>query len=232
MLKELKKWTKSNSYRKEYKAKNPPSYPNEMLVKICSSTYFSKYNKKILNSNIKVCEIGCFAGNNMRFFLEKKAKVYGIEINKNLISLCKKNLSRFNYKNKPNLKIGHNLNIPFKNKIFDLFISINTIHYTSGQKINEVIENYKRVVKKNGIIILETPAPKHEVFSKCKKIGKFQYKYINKKDFRDNQILGLFSGKKEIKNFLSKHFKKFQIFIRTEDYDDKVLQFFQVICIV
>jgi len=62
-------WIIKNSFNKSLGAKFPPSYPNEMLVKLCSSRRYSELTKSLfLKKKIKVCEIVCLFGNNIRFF--------------------------------------------------------------------------------------------------------------------------------------------------------------------
>ena len=134
-------WKANNSFNKSLGAKFPPSYPNEMLVKICSSKKYSRLTNNLFsNKKLKVCEIGCLSGNNIRFFLDKKWKTYGVEINKDLTNLAKKNLKRFKLKANQ-LKIGNNENLPFKSNYFDLLVSINTIHYSSGKKLMMQLKN-------------------------------------------------------------------------------------------
>ena len=90
-MKNIEKWNEKNSFNRSKGAKYPPSYPNEMLVKLCSSKSYSNLTKNLFNKKkINVCEIGCLAGNNLRFFLDRKWKTYGIEINQKLIQLTKK----------------------------------------------------------------------------------------------------------------------------------------------
>ena len=91
-----------------------------------------------------------------------------------------KNLKRLKIKT-PVIKIGKNTKIPFKNNFFDTLVSINTIHYNSGNEIQKVMLEYKRVLKKGGILYLETPGKNH--FAVGKKIGNLSYK-SNLKDFR------------------------------------------------
>ena len=175
-------WKAKNSFNKSLGAKFPPSYPNEMLVKICSSKRYSRLTQNLfLNKKLKVCEIGCLSGNNIRFFLDKKWISYGVEINKDLINLAKKNLKRFGLKSNK-LKIGNNENLPFKSNYFDLLVSINTIHYSSGKKMNDAIKEYSRVLKKNGLVLIETPSPKHDAMINSKK-KKIIYGYGNGEDF-------------------------------------------------
>ena len=86
------KWNLKNSFDRSMGAKHPPSYPNEMVVKLCSSKKYSDLTKNIfLKKKINVCEIGCLSGNNLRFFLDKKWNTHGIEINQKLIQLTKNN---------------------------------------------------------------------------------------------------------------------------------------------
>ena len=71
-MKQEKIWLKKNSYDKKKGSKSPPSYPNEMLIRLCTSKRFSKFPLNIFKKNFKVIEIGCFAGNNLRFFIENE----------------------------------------------------------------------------------------------------------------------------------------------------------------
>ena len=53
----LVKYTKNNSF----KSKHPPSYPNEMMVKIFSSKHYLNIRLKSPSKN-KILEIGSFSG--------------------------------------------------------------------------------------------------------------------------------------------------------------------------
>ena len=205
-------YTKKNSYT----SKNPPSFPNEMMVKIFCSNNPSNDNyvnfKFKPPSKNKVLEIGSFSGNNLRFFIENKYKVYGLEINQDLVDLGIKNLKRLKIK-PPLIKIGTNTKIPFKNKFFDTLVSINTIHYNSGNDVHKAIIEYKRVLKNDGILYLETDGKNH--FCVGKKIGNLRYK-SNLKDFRKNNIFGFFDNNSHLKRFLKRYFRKVEIYERYE----------------
>ena len=66
-------WTKNNAFNKAKGSSFPPSYPNEMLVKFFSSKSYSNLTSPLFKDKIKVCELGCFSGNNLRFFIDKDA---------------------------------------------------------------------------------------------------------------------------------------------------------------
>tara|TARA_Y100000816_G_C26101580_1_gene583993 strand:+ start:592 stop:1275 length:684 start_codon:yes stop_codon:yes gene_type:complete len=222
-------WKAKNSFSKKLGAKYPPSYPNEMLVKICSSKKYSGLTKNLFSKKkIKVCEIGCLSGNNIRFFLDKKWATFGIEINKDLLKLAKKNLKRFKIKLN-NLKIGNNENLPYNDDYFDLLVSINTIHYSSANKIDEAIKEYSRVLKKKGIAIIETPSPKHDAIKNSikKKDNLWIWKWGG---FRNNQKIGFFDKKEKFKKKLEKFFSKVEINERSEDYKNIKLYWYFAIC--
>jgi len=206
-LVKLVKYTKNNSH----KSNHPPSYPNEMMVKIFSSKHYSNIRLKPPSKN-KILEIGSFSGNNLRYFIENNYKTYGVEINQELVKLGVKNLKRLKIK-PPLIKIGTNIKIPFKSSFFDTLVSINTIHYNSGSELHDVIMEFKRVLKNNGVLYLETVGKNH--FSFGKKIGNLEYK-SNLKDFRKNHTFGYFDDKLHLKKFLKKYFNKVEICEKSE----------------
>jgi hypothetical protein len=62
-------WTRENAVDKAKLAKYPPSWPNEMLVKVLSSLNYSPIIGS-LSKDAKVLSVGIFSGNNSRFFLK------------------------------------------------------------------------------------------------------------------------------------------------------------------
>jgi len=201
------KYNKKNAYTSRF----PPSYPNEMMVKIFNANHYQNIRIKPPEEN-KILEIGSSSGNNQRYFIENGFESYGIEINKELVDLGIKNLKRL--KVKPvKIKIGTNTEIPFKNDFFDTLVSINTIHYNYGTEITRAILEYKRVLKKDGILYMETVGKNH--FAVGKKIRDLCYK-SNFKDFRKNHTFGYFDNKLHLKKFLKSYFSKVEVFERSE----------------
>ena len=214
------KYNKKNSYS----SKHPPSYPNEMMVKIFSSKNYSKIKVKPFLNN-KILEIGSFSGNNLRYFIENGFQTYGIEINQNLVDLGLKNLKRLKI-NAPTIKIGTNTRIPFKSRFFDTLVSINTIHYNSGKEVYLALQEYKRVLKQGGVLYLETAGKKH--FAVGKKINNLTYK-TKLNDFRKNHTFGYFDDKVHLKKILKLYFEKVEIFEKFEKTDID-LHFYIAVC--
>ena len=205
-----------------------------MMVKLFSSTFYSNLiKKKFFKKKIfKILEVGSSSGNNLRYFIDRKFKTYGIEINKDMVNLGIKNLKRMKYR-VPEIKIGHNTKIPYQNNFFDCLVSINTLHYSSGNEVNKALEEYKRVLKKGSLVYIETSGPKHFSHKSSKRLGPL--KWIRKtevKDFRNNShIFGYFSNKKQFQNILENNFSKVEVYERYE-LSKISLNFFIGICIV
>jgi ubiquinone/menaquinone biosynthesis C-methylase UbiE len=223
-------WRQNQAFDKKFGSTKPPSYPNEMLVKLCSSKRYSKLlNRLFSKRKIKVCEIGCLSGNNIRFFLDKGWEPYGVEINDDLIKLCEKNLSNFKI-NFKRLKLGNNENIPYDKNFFDLLISINTIHYSYLKGIDEAINEFNRVLNKGGIAIIETPSEKHDAL--INSIKKEENYWVWKwGGFRQNSFLGFFDNKKKFYQKLKSKFSKVEIYDRSEVYKDIKLHWHVAVCV-
>lgn len=218
----LVKYNKKNAFTSKF----PPSYPNEMMVKIFNSNFYTNIKFPAFKKN-KILEIGCFSGNNLRFFIENGFDAHGVEINQKLIDLGKKNLKRLKIKI-PDIKLGNNLLLPFDNQKFDTLVSINTIHYSSGQEIHKALSEYKRVLKPGGILYLETVGDKHFAKMNAKKISTLSYK-SNLKDFRKNHIFGYFDSKDHLKKIMKRYFKEVELFERFEIMKNN-LHFYVVVC--
>ena len=108
-------WNKKNAFSKDFGTKLPKSYPDETLVRILNSKRYSKLTSNLFSKKInkKVCDMGCMSGNNLRLFLDMGFKTYGIDVNKSMLEISKKNLKRMRYR-LPSLSIGSNLNVPFE----------------------------------------------------------------------------------------------------------------------
>lgn len=100
---------------------------------------------KILNGNI--IDVGCAWGRMFRLYqnLNKKIKIYGVDISKEMISEAKKN------KVKANLKVSPAEKIPFKKDMFDNVMCLAMFDATFQEK---TIKELFRVTKPKGKIFL------------------------------------------------------------------------------
>jgi ubiquinone/menaquinone biosynthesis C-methylase UbiE len=118
--------------------------------------YNSKFFRKIAKEMIKhykikngdsILDIGCAKGFMMYEFkkLLPKSNVYGLDISK----YCKMKSIRTI---KKNIIVGSCTKLPFKDKYFDLVISISTIHNLSTKEIPLALKELNRVKKKSSFI--------------------------------------------------------------------------------
>ena len=230
MSSEKNRWTSDIVFEKNKGVQFPPSYPNEMLVKLCSSKSYSDLTENLFNDSVKVCELGSFSGNNVRFFLEKGYEVHCVEINNDMLSLGRDNLIRLGYPvSNISFKKGDNLNIPYNENTFDLFVSINAIHYNFGSDIEKALCEYSRVVKKGGVVVIETPAQKHSAYKAANKVGTLDYIWAAG-DFRDGQHFGFFDNKEHFEVLLKKYFSKVEMHYRHEKTQKTELEWNIAVC--
>jgi SAM-dependent methyltransferase len=220
-------WNKQNSVDKSKLAEFPPSYPNEMLVKILSSTFYSPL-KSELPPHPKVLEVGIFSGNNARFFLENGYDLTGSELNSEMVKLGQENLTRLGY-DLPSIKIGHNINLDFPSNLFDLLVSVNTIHYSSGENSRKALSEFCRVLKPVGWAVIETPACEHFAVKRSTRKGILEYEW-QAGGFRQGELFGFYDSEEHFKKSLMEVFSEVSISRRLEIYPETTLDFWMAVC--
>lgn len=216
---EFREWEKFFINRKNF-----PKWPNETLTRLIYGNFLRKKIK--LKKNSTVLDIGCGFGNNFTIFKNFRSKLYGTEVTKKSANKIKKILKI----NKINADIreGNNQNLPFERNYFDLVMSLNVIQYErSLDDINLAFQEYSRVLKTNGDIILITVAPKHYSYKYAIKVSKNVYR-LKKWHFIKDQIFFYFDSKIYLKSVLKRHFKNIEIGISFENLMGTELDYFLV----
>lgn len=183
-------------------------YPAEQIIRLLKGNYVDNLPESY--HKLKILDVGAGDGNNLGYFNKLGFDAYGTEINEFLVSKVKKLFKA--KKIKATIKVGHNDNLPFENNMFDFLVSWNVIHYCDTEKaMNENIEEYSRVLKKDGFLFLSTWAPKHRVLENSKMIKENLVRINRKKNLRHNQIMYLFRTKQNLKKHFKINFKKISI---------------------
>lgn len=107
--------------------------------------------KKYCPENSCVLDLGCGFGWGANF-LSSKCYVIGVDIGKRTIGEAK---NRYRDNKKAAFKVADALNLPFKDKTFDTIVSIENIEHVDGYK--KCLQEIKRVLKKNGYLVMSTP---------------------------------------------------------------------------
>ena len=101
------------------------------------------------NSELVIVDIGCGTGNEtLNIYNNFKCNIYGIDPSENMLKEAKQKTDEIAW-----LK-GHAESIPLRNNSVDIITSFFSTHHFSN--ISKVISEFKRIVKKSGIIFLVT----------------------------------------------------------------------------
>jgi ubiquinone/menaquinone biosynthesis C-methylase UbiE len=135
-MSDKKIWDMYWSKDKDYDIKKDPLY-NEVM------------NVLPKNKNSLILEAGCGAGKWLLYFKRIGYKSIGIDFSEN-------GLKKIREKDKRIMLVkGDIRNLPIKNETFDLVFSFGVVEHF--RKPQQLINEMHRVVKKNGLLFLDTP---------------------------------------------------------------------------
>jgi len=220
-------WTKDIVTDSNFNSNHPPIWPNEFLVKLISSGAYSKI-KESMNKSPKALEVGIFAGNNARMLRDEGYKVYGSEINPEMVDLGVQSLSKMGIID-VEIRIGTNDNLDYPDNFFDLLVSINTLHYSSGDATQGALKEFARVLNPGGFVVIETPSEKHFARSNSFRSSELKWEW-KAGGFRDGSQLGFFDNEEHFRVNLSKSFSNISILTRSEQYESRELAWWIAVC--
>lgn len=179
-------------------------WPNEQLVIIFKGNYIPGFNKDFKGK--KILEIGCGSGNNFEFYKSMGLNIYGCEVDEKIINLLKNKIVSLNIS--ADLKVGFNINIPYPDNFFDYLVSWNCIHYENNERdIKKAIEEYARVLKPGGRLIVQTSGPKNYIKEGGKYIDHHLFQIGLSTDFRCGKVFFYFYSEEDLNNYFSKAFE-------------------------
>jgi SAM-dependent methyltransferase len=199
------KTPQSNEWRQfhtERASSNYPKWPNEAMLKVLFGSYLE--TPCTPQPDWKVLDVGCGFGNNLVPFADMGCESYGVEIDPEIAKLTSVLLEERGYKS--NVVEGANRDIPFSDNMFDLVLSVNTLHY-EGTKPNVMaaLTSFHRVLKPGGILYMSTVGPEHEIFKCAKPLGNQRYQ-IQNYDFRDGQEFFFFENENNLERYCAEIF--------------------------
>lgn len=160
-------------YELIYKKGQNHLYPNLDLVRI---------QKIFLKNNIgKTLDFGFGSGENLVFLSNEGHKTYGLETSITALKITKKKIK--DKRLKSNLKIlSSSKKLEFQDNFFDNIICLSVFSQLKNKKnAIHLLSEFNRMLKKNGILVIDINGPKSEYFYKKKDF----FSLRNKKDFLD-----------------------------------------------
>jgi len=132
------------------KIRNPWRYYFLYRVQIALILFYANPKKKT------VLDLGCGSAIISKKLIPIVDKLYGIDISKKRVKQAKTHVANLNNLNNFDFYVSYAQNLPFKDNHFDVIIASEIIEHVIDVKI--FLEECKRVLKSDGLLVLSTPA--------------------------------------------------------------------------
>lgn len=204
-------WNKDNLISKN----KHRHFPTDMMLRsLFSENYFHGKNKQNEGS---VLDIGTLYGNNLVPFQDRKWRCSGTEVTEESVKIAIDSCNALNLE--CDVRLGFNRELPFEDESFDVLLSLATIHYEeSVEKVDQALEEFSRVLKPDGCAIVQTVAPKHDIFKNSQKLEDNVYRLNMPSDIRHGQIFTFFDDPEALITIGTKFFNKIEYARCTEEY--------------
>lgn len=184
------------------------SYPSETLVRLFKGDYVTGRREDMVGK--RVLDMGFGNGNNTLFLAMLGMRVAGVEIHQEMCDSLRRKLNALQFD--ANLQVGGNRAIPFADDSFDYLVSWNVIHYEgSEENVRAALQEYRRVLKPGGRLILSTTGPAHKILKNGKTLGGHRYEIGRPEDFRQGQVHFFFDAPNYIEFYFSPYFHELQV---------------------
>lgn len=100
-------------------------------------------------NGIHVLEVGCGTGTHLKFYQRAGCSVFGIDLSPAMLAIAKEKLGE-----RTSLLLGDASQMPYSDAAFDLVVIIFALHEMSASVRSAVIDETKRVLKKNGRVLI------------------------------------------------------------------------------
>lgn len=100
-------------------------------------------------AGMKVLDIGCGTGAHLKLYQNAGCEVYGVDASPSMFGQAKEKLGE-----EANLHFGDASNMPYPDNQFDLITSSTVLHEMAAAVRSNVLKEAKRVLKKDGHILL------------------------------------------------------------------------------
>jgi len=214
-------WNRNNLINKnKYKF-----YPSEVMLRsIFSNSYFNIEN---INEGGNLLDIGTLYTNNMTPFVDRGWRCFGTEVTDESVQIARES-AKLNGLD-VDVSLGFNMALPYEDKKFDLLLSLSTIHYEENEDdVKAALSEFYRVLKNDGVALIQTVAPKHDIFTNSKKIKKNIYQLNMQDDIRNGQKFIFFKQINDFIDIASNFFKEIEIARVTESYPKGCIDYWLV----
>lgn len=124
--------------------------------KIKYDDWLELFDKAIENCKTPIIDLGCGSGNDTLYLIERGKKVIPCDYSRNAIENIKSNFPEVERAECFDMSKG----LPFEDNVADIIISDLSLHYFTEQKTFEILDEIKRVLKPNGLLLFRVNSVK------------------------------------------------------------------------
>ena len=111
--------------------------------------WLDRFFDDISNCATPIIDLGCGAGNNIRYLLEKRKGVIACDFSQNAIAGAKKNFPEI----LSALCFDMTDGLPFAENFTDIIIADLTLHYFDSETTHRILNDIRRVLTKQGMLL-------------------------------------------------------------------------------
>jgi len=153
-----------------------------------------------INHGDVVLDFGC--GNKSFLLSTVSFKIkFGVGLDYDVQNKKKENIEYIKYK--------FNGKLPFKDKYFDKIFLLAVLEHIEPNKVNDLFLEFKRILKKNGFIILTTPTPKSKWLLE---LLAYKLHIISEREIRDHKKYYNRSEMVELADMCNLHIISYELF--------------------
>jgi ubiquinone/menaquinone biosynthesis C-methylase UbiE len=101
------------------------------------------------SKGMNILDVGCGTGSHLELYKRYQCDLYGLDASQSMLKVARERLT-----DSAQLDFGSATDMPYGDEKFDLVISMLTLHEMSPETRSVVLDEIKRVIKKDGRILL------------------------------------------------------------------------------
>ena len=143
-------------WEQKYRNGHDQKYPWDEVV-----SFVNRYApKQTSETRIRILELGCGTGANLKFIAEQGYEAYGIEQSSSAVKIARSRLAEFAFSQK-NLVVGNFVDLPFPDNFFDLIIDRASLCCVGLDCFSMSLNEVHRTLKRNGFFYSQTYGSDH-----------------------------------------------------------------------
>jgi ubiquinone/menaquinone biosynthesis C-methylase UbiE len=98
---------------------------------------------------MRILDVGCGTGSQLELYMRYQCELFGVDLSPSMLEVARRRLG-----NRARLEMGDASHLPYADRKFDLVIAMLTLHEMPPATRPRVMEEFTRVVKDDGHILL------------------------------------------------------------------------------